>query len=95
MTLKLICCLIALASVLIPDWKRISKISWQVRFCYFAMILYFLYCAGGYILNRPFPNIQDAVNHVFAKPAKAVDTSLKVSPQTEASDKRAASSDED
>lgn len=95
MTLKLICCLIGLALVLIPDRKRLSKISLRGRICYIVLILYFLYCSGGYVLNKPFPNIQDAVNLVFAKPAAAVDTSLKVSPKNEVSDKRAASSDED
>jgi len=95
MTLKLICCLIALALVLIPDRKKLSKLTLRVRICYIVLIVYFLYSAGGYVLNRPFPNIQDAVNLVFVKPAAAVDTSLKVSPKNEASDKRAAGSDED
>jgi len=95
MTLKLIGCLIGLASVLISDRQRLSKISARVRICYAVLMIYFLYSAVGYVMDLPFPNIQDAVKGVFAKPAMAVDTSLKATPNTEASDKRTSSSDED
>ncbi|MFK7696094.1 hypothetical protein [Paenibacillus sp. HJGM_3] len=77
MGVRLLISLLALAIVVISDWKRLRRGTAIARTCYIVVILYAMYTASSFVLMRPLPNLNHAVSLVFLKPASAIDAVLK------------------
>jgi hypothetical protein len=75
----------------LQGWRHASKKS---RFAFVLIMLYASYTGIGYMVDKPLPNLQEAVSAALGQQANRIDTFLKAKPNPEPTENQGDIADE-